>query len=358
MKKRLTALMLAALMLAMTTACGSDENGAGAETSETAAASEVGDATVNEETGMPEENAEPESYEENTSEPEAYEEETAEPAVEVPELTYKMAPLSVEAEPTEYGYTYSTYAISVDQVGFTFWDVSIYDKKTGELCGWDNDYAWSGYPGKACVEEKPHYTYQYTDGFFDYWATDRSTYVLTIEHMGDVLAPEDVQVVAVMEYQGQEAGEYTFEVNADTEEIPFNESKVVHGFNLLRLKDQYFIPELNSSASGGGEYDYDNNTWAHGWSYTFIHVGDGDYSAEDYEGCFCPVQWDDAKKDFVPYEVPDGYDLDVSIKKDGDNLEVFMGLRTDMDNEVPYELIENIVPAYDGEEGFYIFCWS
>ena len=51
--------------------------------------------------------------------------------------------------------------------------------------------------------------------------------------------------------------------------------------------------------------------------------------------------------------------LEVTVKKDGDNLEVFIGLKTDMDSEVPYELIENIIPAYDGGgEGFYTFCWS
>ena len=337
-------------MLAAMTACGASESDTSAETpaessEDAGAASEESEVSEEEDSGAEETYAE-ESYAEE------------EPAVEAPELTYKMAPISVQAEPNEYGYTYSNYAISVDQVGFTFFDVAVYDKTTGELCSWENDYDWMGYPGKACVEEKAHYGYRFTDGWFDYWATDRSTYVLTVEHKGDVLAPEDVQIVAEMEYQGQEAGEYTFEVNAELEEIPVNESEIVHGFNLLRLKGQYFVPELNSSSSSG-EYDYDNNTKSDGWGYTFIHVGGGDYDAAAFEGCFYPVEWDDTSKSFVPYKVPDGYDLDVTVKKDGDNLEVFIGLKTDMDSEVPYELIENIIPAYDGGgEGFYTFCWS
>ena len=339
MKKRLITLIAAVVLVAILAGCGSQQQ------------------NVPEDPVPTDEYAGEAGTTEETSEPESYGEEP-EQTVEVPELTYKMAPLSVKAEPSEYGYTYSTYVISVDQVGFTFWEISVYDKKTGERCSWDNDYELSGYSGAVCVEERPHYSYKYTDGSFDYWATDRSTYVIAVEHNGDVLAPEDIQVVAEMEYQGQQAGEYTFEVNADLEEIPFNESKVVHGLNLLRLKGQYFVPEVNSSASGGGTYDYDNNTWADGSSYTFIHVGDGDFSAEDFEGCFYPVQWDDAKKDFVPYVVPDGYDLDVSIHKDGDDLVVFIGLRTDMDSDVPYELTEIIVPAYKGEEGEFIFCWA
>ena len=356
MKKRFIAIFTAAVLIAVLGGCGSDQQGE-QEASSTITEDEGADDQALEESN--ESSYEEADMTEDASEPESYEEDSAEPAVEAPELTYKMAPLSVKAEPSEYGYTYSTYAISVDQVGFTFWDVSVYDKKTGKLCDWEDDYHWSGYPGKVCVEEKAHYTYEFTDGWFDYWATDRSTYVITIEHGGDVLGPEDVQIVAEMEYQGQSAGEYTFEVNADPEEIPVNESEIVHGFNLLKLNGQYFIPEINSSASGGGTYDYDNNTWADGFSYNFIHVGDGDYRAEDFDGCFYPVQWDDAQKTFVPYEVPDGYDIDVSINKDGDNLVVFMGLRTDMDNEVPFELIENIVPAYDGGgEGFYTFCWA
>ena len=75
--------------------------------------------------------------------------------VEAPELTYKMAPLSVKAEPSEYGKTYCNYAIEVNEIGFTFDDVVIYDKKTGEECGWDNGYDWTEYPGKICVSDTP-----------------------------------------------------------------------------------------------------------------------------------------------------------------------------------------------------------
>ena len=88
-----------------------------------------------------------------------------------------------------------------------------------------------------------------------------------------------------------------------------------------------------------------------------IHVSDGAYNAEDFEGCFYPVQWDEEKKDFVPYETPAGFEPSANVKKEGDNLEVFLGLKADMDTEIPYELYEMIVPVYDDGEVQMVFRW-
>lgn len=298
--------------------------------------------------------------EEEPDQPAGEEEEEAAP--EIPELTYKMAPLSVEPEPTEYGYTYSSYAIDIEEVGFTFFgDFSVYNKKTGERCGWDADYDWTGYPGKVCVDERPHYSYKYmSDDWPDYWETDRTTYVITVEHRGEVLAPEDIRVVAEMEYNGQAAGEYTFEVNAGAGDLHYNESRVVHGFNLLDFKGELFIPILNESDMGGGIYDYVNNRMSEGFTFHFLHVSGGDFNEKDLEGCFYPVQWDEEKKEFIPYKVPDGYELSVTVSREKNDLRIFMGLVTDLDLEkgIPLELKTQMVPAYDDGEDQMVFAWD
>ena len=332
---------MSGLMLVSLTACGSKETSGTADVSP--ADSGVTEETEN--TDSPEETAE-----EDPEEPEEY---------EVPELTYQMASLSVQAEPTEYGYTYSNYAIDINEVGFTFFgEMTVYDKSTGEECGWANDYDWSAYKGEICVEETAHYSYKYMDGWFDYWATDRSTLIVMIEHKGDVLAPENIQIVANMEYNGHEAGKYTFEVNAEADDLKYNESRYVHGVNLLKLKGETFVPELGTVSMGGGSYDYDNNKWADGYGFTFIHVGEGDFSPEDYIDCFSPMIWDDEKKDFVPYEIPEGFDLRTEISKDGNEMRVFIGLEAGMDAEIPYELYEGMVPQYDDGEVQMIICWN
>ena len=306
------------------------------------------------------ENTAPQSSGTNTAQAEpqpAKEPEKEEPEEEIPELTYIMAPISVVSEPSEYGYTYSRYAIAVNELGFDFWDVEIFDKRTGERCGWDTDYDWSGYPGKICVEERPHYNYKFRDGLYDYWATDRATYVVTLKHKGDVLGPEDVQIRARMEYNGKILDdEYTFEVNAKEEDLKFNECAVVHGFNLLKIQGEAFIPEIDSTSSSG-YYDHDNNTKSEGFGYTFIHLSDGDFDPEVIKGFFSAMQWDAEKKEFVPFEAPDGYEISVKAEKDGNDLEVFVGLQAGMDDEIPYELFEEIVPCYDDGETQMIFCW-
>lgn len=280
----------------------------------------------------------------------------------IPELTYKMAPITVEAEPTEYGHTYSSYVIEIEQVGFIFLgDFAVFNKKTGEECGFMADYDWTAYDGRICVDERPHYSYKYRgDEWPDYWETDRATCVVTIDHKGEALLPDEIEVRAELEYNGSSAStrEYTFEVNADFEDIPYNESKVVHGFNLLNFGGEYFVPELNSSDMGGGFYDYDTNTKSEGFTFNFIHVSRGGYDADALDGLFYPVQWDDEKKDFVPYEVPDGYELSVTVKEEGDYLKVFMGLITDMDNEVPLELRDAIIPAYDDGNTQMVIAWD
>ncbi len=112
---------MSGLMLVSLTACGSKETN---ETEDVPAAGEETENTDSRE----------ETAEENSAEPEEDSEEEEE--VEVPELTYQMAPLSVQAEPTEYGYTYSNYAIDIGEVGFTFFgEMTVYDKSTGEECG-------------------------------------------------------------------------------------------------------------------------------------------------------------------------------------------------------------------------------
>lgn len=351
MRKQLLACMMSGLLLATMTACGGAPKNDAPDDNATYSAEESSGESYETEDDL--NNQEIISSDDST-------ESSEQEAVEVPELTYRMAPLYVRTEPTEYGYTYCSYAIEVDQVGFTFRTLylKIIDKSTGEECDWANDYDWLGYPGKVCVEETPHYGVMFSDGWFDYWETDRSTLILTIEHQGDVLAPEDIQVVTGMEFNGQDIGEYTFEVNAELEDIGYNQCKVVHGFNLLKLKGELFVPDLSSVAVGGGTYDYDNNTWADGFTYTFVHMTDGDFNPEDYEGCFYPVRWDDAKKDFVPYEVPDGFGLRVEVKREGEYMYVFIGLEADMDSEIPYELYENIVPAYDDGETQMVFSWT
>ena len=349
MKKRILAIGLAALMLMLTTACGGKGSADTAESSTEAASSEAAEVSQD----APEESAGADDGEASADYGDPLI--TEEPA-EAPELTYKMAPIYVQEEPTEYGYTHSNYVIVVNEPDFTFWDVTIFDKSTGEACGWDNDYDWSGYPGKICTEEKAHYGALRSDGWFDYWATDRATYVVTIEHKGDVLGAENVQVVAEMEYQGQQAGEYTFEVNAELDEIPTNECAVVHGFNLLKFGDEYYIPEINSSAAAG-TYDYDTNSRCDGWGYTFIHLTGGETDPEAFRNSFRPMRWDDGSKSFVPYETPAGYEPWNSVDADGGNLEVYLGLSTDMDGDVPYELIEEIVPAYDDGVTQMVFSW-
>ena len=245
MRKQLLACMMSGLLLATMTACGGAPKNDAPDDNATYSAEEPYGESYETEDDLS--NQEFISTDDSTKSSE-------QEAVEVPELTYRMAPLYVRTEPTEYGYTYCSYAIEVDQVGFTFRTLylKIIDKSTGEECDWANDYDWLGYPGKVCVEETPHYGVMFSDGWFDYWETDRSTLILTIEHQGNVLAPEDIQVVTGMEFNGQDIGEYTFEVNAELEDIGYNQCKVVHGFNLLKLKGELFVPEWSSVAVGGG----------------------------------------------------------------------------------------------------------
>ena len=348
MKKRWLAIGLAALVLTLS-ACG---GGAG---SGEASADQPG----SEASSAPETPAES-SAESGTEQTEGsagsyYEEE--ESTVETPPLTYKMAPIYVQEEPNEYGRACSNYVIEINELGFSIWNIAVYDKTSGELLNWANDYEWTGYPGWICVDERPHYGYRYQDEWLPNWETDRSTYVVTVEHKGEALGPDDIQIVAEMEYQGQSAGDYTFEVNAELDEISVNASPVVHGFSLLKLGDEYFLPEINATGACGGfdeegDYSYD------GWSYTFIHLSGGEYDPEEFRDSFSAVSWDEESKTFVDYEIPAGYKEARLIDPDVNRFDLILGLQTSYDEDVPYELIENILPAYDDGTQKIVFCWS
>ena len=354
MKKKIMALGLAAMMIMLAACGGKKEESAAA--GETAASEDVQIGNAEQEETAEESEYPEENVEENASPEES---EADSEAVEVPELTYQMAPIAVDDAPSESGYSVSAYAIDVNEQGFTFFDIVLIDKRNGEKLGYENGYEWTAYPARNCLVDRAHYGIQRSDEQgYTYWQDDLASNIIFIRHEGEPMRAEDLRVEAEMEYRAQDIGTYTFEVNAETADIKVNTSSVVHGFNLLKLGDEYFIPELDSIISGG-PYDYDRNTKSKGWYFSFLHMSRGEYDEQAFADLFSPAWWDDESKSFVPFEVPEGYALAKVVERNGDDFQVFLGLENGMDDdEIPFELIEFLVPVYDDGTTKMTFSWS